>query len=36
MVRPIPTSANALLPAAQSFDFVATGDCELLLTEDFA
>ena len=32
----IPTSANALLPAAQSFDFVATGDCELLLTEDFA
>jgi mannose-6-phosphate isomerase len=32
----IPTSANALLPAAQAFEFVATSDCELLLTEDFA
>jgi mannose-6-phosphate isomerase len=32
----IGTSANALLPAAQAFDFVATEDCEILLTENFA
>lgn len=31
----IPTSANALLPAAASFEFTATVDTELLLTEDF-
>lgn len=32
----IGASANALLPAAHRFDFVATSDCELLLTETFA
>jgi mannose-6-phosphate isomerase len=32
----IHTSANALLPAAQAFDFVATADCVILLTENFA
>ena len=32
----VPTSANALLPAAQSFAFTASTDTELLLTEDFA
>jgi mannose-6-phosphate isomerase len=32
----ISTSANALLPAAHAFDFVATTVCQILLTENFA
>lgn len=33
---PLQRGDNALLPAAEAFDYTATSDCVLLITEDFA